>query len=98
MIENLDKKHPELIEACETMEGDKGYDDSKLNMILWDDYAIKPVIDIQNMWKDGEKTHQLLDYENVVYNYKGNVYCVCMDTGVQREMCVGGFEKDRKEH
>jgi len=98
MIENLDKKHPELIEACETFEGDKGYDDSKLNMILWDDYAIKPVIDIRNMWKDGEKTHQLLDYENVVYNYKGNVYCVCMDTGVQREMCVGGFEKDRKEH
>lgn len=98
MIENLDKKHPELIEACETFEGDKGYDDSKLNMILWDDYAIKPVIDIRNMWKDGEKAHQLLDYENVVYNYKGNVYCVCMDTGVQREMCVGGFEKDRKEH
>ena len=98
MIENLDKKHPELIEACETFEGDRGYDDSKLNMILWDDYAIKPVIDIRNMWKDGEKTHQLLDYENVVYNYKGNVYCVCMDTGVQREMCVGGFEKDRKEH
>lgn len=98
MIENLDKKHSELIEACETFEGDRGYDDSKLNMILWDDYAIKPVIDIRNMWKDGEKTHQLLDYENVVYNYKGNVYCVCMDTGVQREMCVGGFEKDRKEH
>jgi len=98
MIEKLDEDHPELIETCETFEGDKGYDDSKLNMILWDDYAIKPVIDIRNMWKDGEKTHQLLDYENVVYNYKGNVYCVCMDTGVQREMCVGGFEKDRKEH
>ena len=54
-------------------------------MILWDDYAIKPVIDIRNMWKDGEKTHQLLDYENVVYNYKGNVYCVCMDTEIQRD-------------
>ncbi len=98
MIEKLDKDHPELIEACETFEGDRGYDDTKLNILLWDKYAIKPVIDIRNMWKDGEKTHQLLDYENVVYNYKGNVYCVCMDTGVQREMCVGGFEKDRKEH
>lgn len=45
------------------------------------------------------RLHRVLqDYKNVVYNYKGNVYCVCMETGTQREMCVGGFEKDRKEH
>ena len=98
MIEELDRKHPELIEKCETMVADRGYDDTKLYVKLWDNYGIKPVIDIRNMWKDGEKTRQLEDYENVVYNYKGNVYCVCMETDVKREMCVGGFEKDRKKH
>ena len=92
MIEKLDEDHPELIETCETFLGDRGYDDTKLNILLWNKYDIKPVIDIRNMWKDGEKTHQLLDYENVIYDYKGSVYCVCMDTGVQREMCVGGFD------
>ncbi|SKA15364.1 hypothetical protein SAMN02745885_02126, partial [Carboxydocella sporoproducens DSM 16521] len=29
------------------------------------------------------------------YNYKGNVYCYCPETGTQREMSNGGFEKDR---
>jgi hypothetical protein len=96
MVEELDKKHPELMERCETMEADRGYDDTKLYEKLWDDYEIKPVIDIRNMWKDIDKTRQLQDYENVVCNYKGNVYCVCMETGKKREMCVGGFEKDRK--
>lgn len=96
MVDELNEVHPELIDRCETLEADRGYDDTKLFEKLWDDYEIKPVIDIRNMWKDSDKTRQLLDYENVIYNYKGNVYCVCMETGKEREMCVGGFEKDRK--
>ena len=28
----------------------------KLIVKLWDEYQIKAVIDIRNMWKDGEKT------------------------------------------
>ena len=98
MIEELNRKHPELIEKCETLEADRGYDDTKFIVKLWDRYKIKPVIDIRNMWKDSEETRLLEGYENVVYNYKGNVYCTCMETGIQREMCVGGFEKDRKKH
>jgi len=98
MIDDLNEAHPELIERCETLEADRGYDDTKLYEKLWDDYKIKPVIDIRNIWKDKDKTRQLQDYENVIYNYKGNVYCVCMETGIEREMCVGGFEKDRKSH
>ncbi|NMA75089.1 MAG: transposase [Bacteroidales bacterium] len=97
MVDDLNKAHPELIEKCETLAADRGYDDTKLHKKLWNDYDIKPVIDIRNMWKDPDETRQLEDYENVVYDYKGNVYCVCMETGIQRDMCVGGFEKDRKE-
>lgn len=47
------------------------------------------------MWKDGESTRLLGDWENVTYNVKGNVYCHCPLTGKEREMANGGFEKDR---
>ncbi len=78
------------------MEADRGYDDSKLVMKIYDQHRIKPVIDIRNCWKDGEETRQLSGFENVGYNYKGNVYCYCLETGEKREMAVGGIEKSRK--
>lgn len=96
LLEKLDEKHHEtVIDKCEVLEADKGYDDSKLIEKLWDEYNIKPVIDIRNMWKDKEETRQLKDFENVVYDYKGSVYCYCMKTGERREMVNGGFEKSR---
>jgi len=101
MIDNLGQDRPDLMKRCEILAADKGYDDTKLHVKLWDKYGIKALIDIRNMWKNKDQedsTRVLQDYENVVYNYKGNVYCVCMETGTHREMCVGGFEKDRKEH
>jgi hypothetical protein len=95
MIDKLYEERPEILETCETIEGDRGYDDSKLIIKLYDEHEIKPVIDIRNCWKDGEETRQLSGYENVVYNYKGNVYCYCEKTLEKKEMSVGGFEKDR---
>ena len=95
MIEILKEERSEILETCETMEADRGYDDTKLIVKLWDDHNIKPVIDIRNMWRDPDKTRQLGDYENIVYNYKGNVYCYCLETGEKRGMNCGGFEKDR---
>lgn len=96
MIDRLYEERPEILESCETLEADRGYDDSKLIKNLYDNYGIKPVIDIRNMWKDPDATRQLAGYENVVYNYKGNVYCYCLETGEKREMAVGGFEEDRR--
>ena len=77
--------------------GDKGYDSLETVKKLWDDYRIKPIIDIKNMWKDGEETRQLTtrDFDNITYDYKGVVYCHCPVTGNVREMAYGGFEKDR---
>jgi len=95
MIDKLAEDHPEILSDCETMEADRGYDDGKLIVKLYDQYGIKPVIDIRNCWKDGEQTKQLPGFDDVVYNYKGNVYCCCGKTLTMREMCVGGFEKDR---
>jgi len=53
----------------------------KLIAKLWNKYKIKPIIDIRNMWKDKDDTRQLKDYENIVYDFKGGVYCYCLITG-----------------
>ena len=95
LMKRMGEEQPALWETAETIAADKGYDDTKLVTTLWDQHQIKPVIDIRNCWKDGEETRLLSGKTNVVYNYKGNVYCVCPVTGTQREMACGGFEKDR---
>ena len=95
LLEQMIETQPEILRIAETLAGDKGYDDTKLIEKCWDQYQIKPVIDIRNMWKDGEQTRLLNGRTNVTYNYKGNVYCYCPKTNTQREMANGGFEKDR---
>lgn len=95
ILDEIENNRPYLLEQADEMSADKGYDDTKLNVRLWDDHRIKPIIDIRNMWKDKEETRLLGDHENVVHNFKGNVYCHCPVTGKQREMANGGFEKDR---
>jgi hypothetical protein len=96
MMDELKKKRPQILEKAETLEADRGYDDTKLIKRLWDDEEIKPVIDIRNMWKDKEQTRVLPGYENVTYNYQGQIYCYCPETGARREMAAGGFEESRK--
>lgn len=95
LLDEVERAQSFLLENAESMSGDRGYDDTKLTKRLWDDYDIKSVIDIRDMWKDGEETRLLGNHKNVVHNYKGNVYCHCPVTGKQREMANGGFEKDR---
>lgn len=95
MLKELNDEHPEILEKCDTFEADRGYDDTKLIEKLWDEYEIKPVIQIRDMWKDGEATRLLEGYSNVVYDFKGNVYCYCMETDTRREMVPGGFECER---
>jgi hypothetical protein len=96
LIERLAEQQPEIIERCEILAADKGYDDKKLIEKLWDEYRIKPVIDIRNMWKDGEKTRLLTGKHNIVYDYKGTVYCHWPKTNKRLGMAFGGFEKDRE--
>jgi transposase len=95
LIEKLEENQPIIIQTCETMEADRGYDDTKLIVKLYDEYGIKPVIDIRNMWKDPDASRQLIGYDNIVYDFKGTVYCYCPETNTRREMSCGGFEKDR---
>ncbi len=96
LLNNLGNNHPDLLERCKYFTADRGYDGNKLICRLWDDYGIKPIIDIRNMWKDGEETRLLEGRENVVYDYRGHVYCDCPLTGTRREMAYDGFEWDRE--
>ena len=98
LFAELNRVHPELIERCEYAMFDKGYDSKEKICNLWNKYGIKPIIDIRNMWKDGEKTKQLKSkkVQNVTYDYKGTVFCHCPKTGEVRQMAYGGFEKKRE--
>lgn len=96
LIDKLTHQHSDIIDTCEILTADRGYDDSKLLVKLWEEHEIKPVIDNRNMWKDGEET-RLLDHKpNVVYDFQGTIYCHCPETNKRREMAFGGFEKDRE--
>ncbi len=95
LMEKLSKHHPDLVERCEVLVGDRGYDSRRFVSELWDEYGIKPVVDIRNHWRDGEQTRLLSGRDNVVYDFCGNVFCYCPQTGERRRMAYGGFEKDR---
>ena len=98
LFAELKETHPELLERCDHAMFDKGYDSTDRVCDLWNLYGIKPIIDIKNMWKDGEKTRLLKNkkIKNVTYDYKGAVFCHCPKTGEIRPMSYGGFEAKRK--
>lgn len=95
LIKKAKEAHPGM--KIETSTGDKAFDSRDEIAILWDEHGIKPVIDIRNVWKDGEETRALYGnrVDNIVYDRKGCIYCYDMITGVRRAMAFGGFEKGR---
>ena len=95
ILDEIEECHAQVLKRCEYFGGDRGYDDGKMVKRCWDRHQIKPVIDIRNCWKDGEEERVVSGQQNVVYNYRGQVSCVCPRTGVQREMAYGGFESSR---
>jgi hypothetical protein len=96
MFTGMKAEQPELMQRCRYGIADRGYDDGKFVVDLWEEYGIKPVIDIRNMWKDGEETKTLGAVCNVVYSYDGQVYCDNPNGDELRAMGFGGFEKDRR--
>jgi hypothetical protein len=96
LLGKIKEEHKDIVERCKYWLGDRGLDDGKMIKRLWDEYKIKPVIDIRNTWKDAEDTKVVNGYWNVLYNYKGDVYCVCPASGDTKEMAYGGFEHSRE--
>ena len=95
LVKELKEKHPGIVARCEYLAADKGLDDTELNVQLWDDHSIKPLIDIRNCWKDGEQTRRVEHTSNVVYDYQGTVSCYDMRLGHRKQMAYGGFEAER---
>ena len=95
LVDKLADEQPEIIQACEYLSADKGYDDSKLiNKVMEPQFGIKPVIDTRQMWKD-EKERALQGHQNIYYNEKGDVYCYAAKDGVRRTMSCDGYESSR---
>lgn len=95
IVKTIKEGLPGVWANCEYLLADRGYDDGKWIVDLWDKDRVKAVIDIRNMWKDSDTTKLVDGQANVVYDYKGTVYCHCPRTGKRREMAYGGFERDR---
>ncbi len=96
MVEEVKQNHPEIYKDIKRLSADKGYDSEENCRDLYDEHGIKPVIDIRCMWRDKET--RLMDgghADNIVYDERGTVYCLCPATLEQRAMAYGGFEKDR---
>lgn len=77
LIKHLEMLPEDLINNMETLSADKGYDGKKIIEKI-KEYGIKPVIDIKNSWKDGEKTRQYKN-TNIIYTYDGKVSYVKED-------------------
>lgn len=98
MMSELKRRHPKIIKRAELMSADKGYDSCDNNRKLWDEYEIKPLIDISDKWRDGEKTRQLNEdrADSIIYDYQGNIYCMNPKTAATQKLSYYGFEKERK--
>jgi hypothetical protein len=95
LLKKMARDTPERLEQCKYLCGDRGYDDGKLHKKLWDEYGIKPIIDIRRSWKDGEETRAYEKAPGVVYNNKGEVFCISPYFNEQKRMACRGFEKGR---
>ena len=95
LVEKLAQEQPALIESCDYLSADKGYDDSKLIHKLMDPpYRIKPVIDNRHLWRD-EKERKLPGHPEVYYNERGEVFCYAAKDGKKRTMSCDGYERSR---
>lgn len=101
LLDQLQQRHPQLLADSERLSADKGYDDHKLIERLWDEHEIKPIIAIRDCWKNGVRdqrgvfTRVVTGRQNVTYSHDGQVTCTCPQTGTERSMEYGGFEKKR---
>lgn len=107
MIKELFAETPALAQRCGNFSADRGLDGAETKALLWDDDAIRPLIDTRELWRE-EKQHPDDDpskpitrplfperVDTIVHTEKGSVHCICPHTGTQRDLAFQGFEADR---
>ena len=90
LIKHINMLDKDSIDKIETLTADKGYDDVKIINFLSEN-DIKSVIDIRNLWKDGEATKQYKN-TNIVYTYRGEVGKI-NDKGEFEKLKYIGYDK-----
>jgi len=107
MLDKLNEDHPEIFDVAKHFSADRGLDSAEINKKLLDELDVKPIIDTRQMWSQEKKegsydpdqqiTRPLYPdrVDNIVYNERGSVFCVCPVSGEQARMCFKGFESDR---
>ncbi len=103
LFEELDGRHPELVESCEELSADKGYDGLSFIEMLWEGpdrdnpRRILPVVPKKDDWKEKPDECRLLfpGPGNITYDCQGQIYCWCMKSGIRRQMVYDGFEERR---
>lgn len=107
LIHTLFTQTPALAERCVDFSADRGLDSAQIKAQLWDEHAIRPLIDTRELWRE-EKQHPDYDpsqpitrpldperTDTIVYTEKGTVHCLCPATGEQRDLAFQGFEAER---
>jgi hypothetical protein len=94
LLEKIEEERPHILEKCEFLMADRGYDDTDL--ILWlKDRGIKAVIDKRDMWKT-EKEKPLPNYEDMFYyNERGEVFCYAKQSGKRHLLRPAGYDESR---
>ena len=107
MSEALFEETPELAKRCRDFSADRGLDSGPVKAKLWDDYGIRPLIEPRQLWKEekqeggydpGEAITRPLypdRADTIVHTEKGEVGCLCPETGRQRRLAFQGFEAAR---
>lgn len=97
LIKKLAGENSEIMNRCEVLSGDRGYDDVDIITNLWEEHKIKAVIDMRNCWHDKEEVRMFDNRNNIIgYDNFGNIYCYSPETGKRRSMAYSGFEIDRE--
>lgn len=96
LVDEASQHHPEIMDGCNQMAGDKGYDSTE-NIEGLHLRGITPVIPKRNDWKDPDLTRPVFPdrVDNVVYDVQGTVSCVCPETAEMRPMAFWGLETKR---
>ena len=87
------KERPHILDRCEYLTADKGYDDTGLILLL-KDKGVKAVIDKRSLWR-GETEKELEQYPRRYYDEQGNVYCYSQETAERHKMIPAGYDKER---
>jgi hypothetical protein len=95
MLDDLEERHPQVLQQAEALMADKAYDDVKVLDKLWEYHGIAPIIPRREDWKQ-EPTRPLLPgADNITYDCQGQLYCYAPGDGRVRRMVYWGYEHSR---